>query len=838
MQKQLPRVTSSETPFASDGDLSQVYSKITAVRRRLRLQAALRGFLHGLACMSAVLLVALVGFRVGVLSHSSLFRLCCFSPVVVGLFVGAHALRRIDPLSVAAQIDQSHALHNRLSSALQFAQGQAHLPKTEVTQGLVSLAIRDAAQVAVAVKPALAAPWQRPKILPFLCVLLALNGVFLVVRFEFRRAKHEIQKKLQTETATSALRIDKELLAPEKEDLLQKIAEAEQRGDRETVETLRKMLDLLEQVERGEITRQQAFDRLSELEQRLNEKESAALVEMERRMRQVGSELAETKLAQGLGQALVKQDFDRAKTELKNLADNALKNASTKEKQQMAEAFERAARAMAGQKEVEKESEKAKAQDEWKAQSKAEELSRKSNELREERQKLEKQIEKNPNDTEAQQKLAELKKQEEKLAEEIQKEQERIKQETERQKEEQAARDKKLKDIQKQREELQEEERRLRKKLADNPNQNDEETERRLKQTKRQLEQLEQLEQQEQQEQQLQKERQLERLENSSPEYHDEVRKLMSDMEREQQKFEDEIRKLQREKSRLEEEIRSLQEKLKKNPKDKQAQEELAQKQKRLEQVKRELQEKQQAQQQMKEMQRDLQQAAERMRKSLEKMTPEQRQSMEQLAKDISRYQDEVRKLAKQKQGQKQTIVTLDQIKQVLRRLGKGPSAQGKKDLEDFKKRANGESGGQTLTLGGDGQDGQSTLVLMPGSTSNGGQGQGQGQGTPQGPGKGDPSSPSNSKPGTQHDPNFLGDVTQIESKRHLTRVYGKEGTGPTRSQTIQGAAEKGFATASYRKVYGDYTAVSEEIMSKQRVPPGYRFYVKRYFQMIKPRSR
>ena len=92
-------------------------------------------------------------------------------------------------------------------------------------------------------------------------------------------------------------------------------------------------------------------------------------------------------------------------------------------------------------------------------------------------------------------------------------------------------------------------------------------------------------------------------------------------------------------------------------------------------------------------------------------------------------------------------------------------------------------------------------------------------------------------RPGTNHDPNFLGDVTQIESKRRLTRVYGKEGAGPTRSQTILGAAEKGFATQSYRKVYGDYSAVSEEVMSKQRVPPGYRFYVKRYFQMIKPRG-
>jgi hypothetical protein len=92
-------------------------------------------------------------------------------------------------------------------------------------------------------------------------------------------------------------------------------------------------------------------------------------------------------------------------------------------------------------------------------------------------------------------------------------------------------------------------------------------------------------------------------------------------------------------------------------------------------------------------------------------------------------------------------------------------------------------------------------------------------------------------RPGDQHDPNLLGNPTQIDAKRRLTRVYGKEGAGPTRSETILGAAEKGFAAQPYRRVYRDYSAVSEQVMSRQRVPPGYRFYVKRYFQMIKPRE-
>ena len=40
-----------------------------------------------------------------------------------------------------------------------------------------------------------------------------------------------------------------------------------------------------------------------------------------------------------------------------------------------------------------------------------------------------------------------------------------------------------------------------------------------------------------------------------------------------------------------------------------------------------------------------------------------------------------------------------------------------------------------------------------------------------------------------------------------------------------------------FDEVYGDYTSVVEEVMSREHVPPGYRFYVKRYFQLIKPRE-
>ena len=39
------------------------------------------------------------------------------------------------------------------------------------------------------------------------------------------------------------------------------------------------------------------------------------------------------------------------------------------------------------------------------------------------------------------------------------------------------------------------------------------------------------------------------------------------------------------------------------------------------------------------------------------------------------------------------------------------------------------------------------------------------------------------------------------------------------------------------RYVYGDYASHAEESLEHDRVPPGYRTYVERYFDLIRPRT-
>ena len=60
---------------------------------------------------------------------------------------------------------------------------------------------------------------------------------------------------------------------------------------------------------------------------------------------------------------------------------------------------------------------------------------------------------------------------------------------------------------------------------------------------------------------------------------------------------------------------------------------------------------------------------------------------------------------------------------------------------------------------------------------------------------------------------------------------------GPSRSEVILGAAERGFVGRGYQRVHTDYSEHAEEVLERDEVPPGYRFYVRRYFQLIRPRE-
>jgi hypothetical protein len=53
----------------------------------------------------------------------------------------------------------------------------------------------------------------------------------------------------------------------------------------------------------------------------------------------------------------------------------------------------------------------------------------------------------------------------------------------------------------------------------------------------------------------------------------------------------------------------------------------------------------------------------------------------------------------------------------------------------------------------------------------------------------------------------------------------------------IHEAGQRGFVSLPYQKVHGEYARHAERVLERDHVPGGYKFYVRRYFQLIRPRE-
>ena len=89
---------------------------------------------------------------------------------------------------------------------------------------------------------------------------------------------------------------------------------------------------------------------------------------------------------------------------------------------------------------------------------------------------------------------------------------------------------------------------------------------------------------------------------------------------------------------------------------------------------------------------------------------------------------------------------------------------------------------------------------------------------------------------GQGHDPQLMGEKERLPVRAKDVSVAGEEGDGPSSSQVVSAAAQRGFATRGWKQVHQDYRGVVEERMERQSIPAGHRRYVRRYFDLIRPR--
>jgi hypothetical protein len=302
----------------------------------------------------------------------------------------------------------------------------------------------------------------------------------------------------------------------------------------------------------------------------------------------------------------------------------------------------------------------------------------------------------------------------------------------------------------------------------------------------------------------------------------------------------------------------------------------LKKKERELERLDREAEQKERVGRQLERLDRELSKAAQDLMKDLGLSA----QDLEQAAEDINRMQQE-QMSEKDKEELRQRLEELrEQIRQQgqagkkrmarMMKFGKrarGSSGQGQKgdgekgdgdkgDQDGDEEGQDGKDGeGQE---GKDGKDGQGQKgggkgqqwvigpggkkILIPGMGQGSGQGDmpGAGQGAGQGSGPGqDGQGPGGGKEaGSGHDPNLTGKRTDLKGGTTDVQQQGLDTQqGPSNSQVILSAAERGFKGSGYKKVFTDYHTVAEQQINKDQVPDGYRFYVHRYFQLIRPRE-
>ncbi|RMH40264.1 MAG: hypothetical protein D6689_14295 [Deltaproteobacteria bacterium] len=232
----------------------------------------------------------------------------------------------------------------------------------------------------------------------------------------------------------------------------------------------------------------------------------------------------------------------------------------------------------------------------------------------------------------------------------------------------------------------------------------------------------------------------------------------------------------------------------------------LRQKQRELKRLERDKQQREQSasQRRLKRLHRNLRNAARDMRRD---DAPSRRtlssRRMKDLARDTGRVDADRRKLANQRKVATQMGDLKEALRRARRRGGMNSKFGKNRRNQDFRARARGGRGRR-----------DAWRPAQPGGPLR-----------------------SDSRWGDEDGGNPLGDPTPRTGDVKDEQLSGVHGRGPSVRETIITAAQKGFASRAYEKVYASYKAVIEEVMRTEKVPSGYKYYVKRYFQKIKPPS-
>ena len=297
----------------------------------------------------------------------------------------------------------------------------------------------------------------------------------------------------------------------------------------------------------------------------------------------------------------------------------------------------------------------------------------------------------------------------------------------------------------------------------------------------------------------------------------------------------------------------------------------LNKKKRQLERLDRTAKRKERALRRLSKLDRDLAKAAQDLLRELGASADD----FEKIAEDINRLQQEQMSDKDKEELRKR----LEEMRERIRQDGQG----GKKMRERLKRFLNKAGGGNGKLRPGKGQRGQQGKGGRPGKQGQGqrpgqgkgqgegkgkgkgqGEGQGEGQGSGQmglgqgqgpgsipipmpgqGQGSGDGDQPGDGSgkggkewgtgkggdPKGEATPDLKADNTDVRAEAVDNKA------GPTNAEVILSAAERGFVGKPYQQVFKRYKTHAEAHIDTEKIPDGMRFYVRRYFDLIRPRE-
>ena len=249
--------------------------------------------------------------------------------------------------------------------------------------------------------------------------------------------------------------------------------------------------------------------------------------------------------------------------------------------------------------------------------------------------------------------------------------------------------------------------------------------------------------------------------------------------------------------------------------------------------------------------------AAEQLEKAMQQLaeqkddtTPEEvRKAIEQAIKQLAQEKqlsEAMKQLAQQMQASQaqqggNSSEAAKQLADMLRKMAQGKSGQ---------QSSSGKPSEQTLESllaalqnmkSGDSQEQQSAQPSSEPSAS-GVKMQSFAQSNPSGaPGEGDPSRPSG-QPGTEHDTGTtdspFGKEQNPQGKdAQKQQISGRAGEGDSLQQSLASAGDHSKSNRHYKDLYEAMAPAAQDAVLQENIPLGSRFFIKRYFEAIRPQE-